>query len=112
MRLIDHDVFTGITTLFEYDELSDTTLIKTEQDVGPQLEISKSFQNDDEYTRAGIKSGMWHYAHIPNGIIQKWLVEKNVNIFNKDDNKKMFQLLNDPEYRHLKTTHKYHQPKT
>lgn len=112
MRLIDHDVFTGITTLFDYDDLTDTTTIKTVQDVEGQLEASKSLASDEDYTKSGFKHDMWHYAHIPNGIIQQWLVEKGVDIFKKDDNKKVFQLLNDPEYRHLKTTHKFHQPKT
>jgi hypothetical protein len=110
-RFLDYDAFSDMETLFHYDEVNDTTYIETKQNVEPQLEASKGLQIDAEYSKAGIKNDMWHYAHIPNGIIEKWRVEKGIDVYNRDHQKAVFALLNDPEYRHLKTTAGYHQPK-
>lgn len=110
-RLIDYDAFTGMETLFHYDEMTDETIIESRQDVSGQLEVAKSLKADDDYSKAGIKNDMWHYAHIPNGIIEKWRVEKGIDVFKDEDKKAVFKLLNDPEYSLLKTTYGYHKPK-
>lgn len=107
-RIIDYDPLTGVKTVFDYDFASDTTYVGTEQDVSVILEANKILQNMDEYTRGGIKNEWWHYATIPNVVIEKWRNELGVDVFNKDHEKKVFSLLNQPEYRYLKTTTKMH----
>lgn len=72
------------------------------------LDANKMLQNDDQLTKDGIKNGWWHYAQVPNIIIEKWLNEHGVNFYDKDHQKKIFKLLNQPEYRYLKTTTKMH----
>ena len=48
-------------------------------------------------------SGMRKVASIPLIIIEKWKRELGVDIYNKNDWPKIKQLLNDPEYRFLRT---------
>ena len=107
-RVMDYDPFTGITTTFDYDWQTDTTYLHRESDVSGILDYNKSLQNEEEHTRKGIKSGWWHYANIPNIIIEKWLNELGVNVYDKEHEKKVFSLLNQPEYKYLKTTTKMH----
>lgn len=97
-----------MTSYFEYHPETDTTVISREQDVDLILDANKVLQNNPEVTKRGIKDGWWHYATIPNIVIEKWLNELGVNVYNKDHSKKVFQLLNQPEYRYLKTTTKMH----
>ncbi len=107
-RVLDYDPMTGVTTYFDYDHATDTTLLGSEQDVSLLLDANKALQNDEEYTKQGIKQGWWQYASYPAIIIEKWLNEYGVNVFNKDHGKKVFELTNRPEYRYLKTTTKMH----
>ena len=110
-RVLEYDPWSGITTWFDYDESSDTTLIYREQDVSAILEMNKALARDEEFTRKGIKNDYWLYAQIPNMIIEKWMNEYGVNVYDKGHQKKVYQLLNQPEYQYLKTTSKYHSVK-
>jgi hypothetical protein len=106
-RLVDYDPFTGVTTYTETE--GDETRIGYEfDDVTPVLDMNKTLQNDEQYTRDGIKDGWWHYAQIPASLILKWRIEEGIDIFSKNDTKKVFAKLNDPQYRYLKTTMKVH----
>jgi len=87
------------------------TVISRTQDVEKILEVNKALANNDEYTKNGFKNEWWHYATIPNIIIEKWLNEEGINAYNDDHWPKVFQKLNSPEYRYLKTTAKFHRPK-
>lgn len=110
-RILDYEPLTGVTTTFDYDPLTDTTIIGTFQDVGPLLERNKLLQLDTDYSKRGIKKDWWHYASIPNVIIEKWLNEDGINVYNKDHTQAVYRKLNDPEYRYLKTTTGFHMPK-
>ena len=105
-RIVDYDPYLGVTTYFEYDPVSDTSIIGREQDVSLLLDQNKRLQNDPEYTRLGIKNEWWHYASYPAVIIEKWMNEYGVNVFDENHNKRVFELTNRPEYRYLKTTTK------
>lgn len=107
-RVLDHDPFTGITRYFDYVPENDTAVIYSEQDVSPILELNKAMQNEPETWKQGVKNSWAMYAQIPNIVIEKWLNEHGVNVYDKDHRKKVFQLLNQPEYRYLKTTTKIH----
>jgi hypothetical protein len=110
-RVLDYDPYTGVTTFFDYDHATDTTVVGHEQDVSLLLDVNKAMQNDTEYSRKGIKNEWWHYASIPAIIIQKWRDEFGIDVFNKDHVKAVYKKLNDPEYRYLKTTAGFHMPK-
>lgn len=107
-RVVDYDPFTGVTTYFDYDYATDTTIVGSEQDVTPLLDMNKTLQNDESYWKKGVKDSWAHYATYPSIIIEKWLNEHGVNVFNKDHQKKVLELVNRPEYRYLKTTTKMH----
>ena len=104
--MIDYDPFTGVTTSFDYDHASDTTLISSEQDVSTLLDANKRLQNDPDVWKSGVKNSWAQYASYPAIVIEKWMNEYGVNVFNKDHTKKVLELTNRPEYRYLKTTTK------
>ena len=110
-RILDYDPFSGMTSRFDYDHSTQTTIIGREQDVSLVLQVNKALQNNEDYSKQGIKNEWWHYATIPPLIIEKWKNEKGVDVFNKDHERAVFRLLNDPEYRYLKTTAGFHMPK-
>jgi len=104
-RVVDYDPHTRITTTFDYIE-DGTVILGHEADVSPVLEQNKALQNFEDYSKKGIKDSWWHYATIPMIVIEKWKIEKGIDVFNKDHAKAVKRLLNDPEYRYLKTTAK------
>ena len=106
-EFIDFDPHTGISHWWDYDAQTDKATISTQQDIEPILEWNKNAANQG-LTDKGIKESWWKYATIPNIIIEKWMNEYGVNIYNKDHQKKVFNLLNRPEYKYLKTTTKMH----
>lgn len=108
-RILDYDPETGVTDVFEYDPLTDTTTLSRQQDVETILEDNKLLQNNDDYWKHGVKNDFAHYATIPLILIEKWLNEEGLDVFNKNHEKRVFQKLNSPEYRYLKTTTKVHQ---
>lgn len=107
-RLVDYDPLTGVSTYFNYDHSTDTSIVSSEQDVSAVIEANKILQNSESYTKKGMKASWWHYASIPNIVIEKWKNEYGVNVFDKNHEKRVFRLLNQPEYRYLKTTTKMH----
>jgi hypothetical protein len=107
LDLIDFDPLSGQAIHAEWKS-DGSFILHHSQDVRPFLERTKALQNDDDYTRKGFKEEWWHYASIPNVLIEKWKREKGVDLFNKAHRKKVFELLNDPEYRFLKATSRKH----
>jgi hypothetical protein len=107
-EIIEYDPFTGMTTSLEYNHADDAVTVYREQDVSPILEMNKAMQNDAEVWKDGVKNSWAHYAQIPNIVIEKWKNDHGVDVFNKDHQKAVFKLLNDPQYRYLKTTTKFH----
>ena len=105
-RIIDYDPVSKVTTYFDYDHVSDTTIVGSEQDVSLLLERNKLLQNNPDYWKQGVKDSWAHYASYPAIIIEKWLNEYGVNVFDKNHQKRVIELTNRPEYRYLKTTTK------
>lgn len=110
-RLIDYDPLTKTSIYHSYDDLTKETVIEEIQDVSHYLEVNRNTQNHDvggggglnEYSRKGIKKSWWHVASVPNSVILKWKKEKGVDVFNKDHTQAIKKLLNDPEWRYLRT---------
>lgn len=110
-QVLNYDPVTKITTTFDYDAASDTSYIGREQDVSALLDFNKVLTNETDVTKEGIKNGWWKYCSIPNVVIEKWINDHGVNFYDRNHTKGIFRLLNRPEYRYLKTTHKFHMPK-
>jgi hypothetical protein len=106
-RFLDYDPFTGLIQHIHYDDLTDETHIETTQDsqrLNAEVDASKSLQNDEDYTKQGMKNEMLHYAHIPSGILMEWFA-MGVDI---KDRKELIKMVNKPEYAYLKTTNLVH----
>jgi hypothetical protein len=101
--LLDVDPLTRTEVWHHYDADTDTTTIEEVQDVQPYLEAAKRLRNDAGYSQKGIKDEMWHYAKIPNAIINKMMLEHGVNVFDKGQAKEVIRLINT-HFPALKTT--------
>ncbi len=109
-HVLDYDPLSGEACLF-HDNQDGTFAIENLQSravIDAMMDGNKEMANDNDFSKQGIKKDWWKYATIPNVLILKWKNELGVDIFNKDDKKKMFALLNSPEYRFLKTTSMRH----
>ncbi len=110
-KLLDYDPLTGLMTWHSYNDLTDETTISYTGDSTPIIELNKQRQNDDELTKQGIKQEMWLYASIPAMVQVEWLLKHGVDIYNKEHGPRMSALLEDPQYKYLKTTTKHHRIK-
>lgn len=110
-RLIGRDPLTGIETYHDYNAQTDETSIIHVGDSEPVLEDNKRLANDPEYSKDGIKQGWWKYASIPAGVQVKWLIEYGVDVWNKHHGERIGKLLEDPQWKYLKTTSGYHKMK-
>lgn len=99
-RLIDHDPLTGISTIWHGSPDGNTFSIEHTQDVEPILNDNKVKRDHVELNK---KSEMWHAASIPAVVQMKWMVDYGVDVFNKDHAEKVKKLLNDPEWKYLRT---------
>ena len=102
--LINYDAYTGISQYHNYDVDTDTSVFESVGDAEPVLELNRAMANDRDYTRKGIKGEFWHYASIPTIFQLKLLTEKGIDVYKKEDGARLSKILEDPEYRHLKTT--------
>lgn len=109
-RILNYDPVSKMTTTFDYTP-DGVVILGREQDISAMLEANKAKANDAQATRDGIKNGWWHYFQLPNVIIEKFINEHGVSIYNKDHWPAIFRLINQPEYKYLKTTAKMHAPK-
>ena len=96
-----------MTTVFESTP-GGGVIIGRWQDVSAIIEKNKILQNESEVTKEGIRNGWWLYFQLPNIIIEKFRNEYGVDVYNRDHQPKVFELVNRPEYRYLKTTTKRH----
>lgn len=106
--LLSSDPVNGIDQYHDYDEETDTSTFICVGDVEPVLENNKKLANDNDTTSRGIKNGWWRYASIPIIFQYKLLAEKGINVYKREDARRLSQVLEDPEYRHLKCTTKKH----
>lgn len=106
-RVLDYNPITGETVFFEYDHLESKVTLTHEQDVSPIIERNKALHGHQDWKKAARKDDLVKYASVPNTVIIKWKQELGVDLFNPDDRKKVFKLLNSPEYAYLKVTDMY-----
>jgi len=102
-RPFDFDPLTGITETF-IDLGGDDFAVRQVQDVTPFIEANKAKQNygnGRDYWKAG--GDFRHEATIPIGVQMDWLTRYGIDVYNPDHMKGVTRLLNDPEYRYLKT---------
>ncbi len=99
-RFFDHCPMTGVTEWFE--DTDDGFMIHYEQDAEPTIELNKAKQSMGRAYYAK-DPDLWKVASIPIGVQYKWLIEHGVDVMQRDHWPKVKRLLNDPEWRYLKT---------
>jgi hypothetical protein len=77
-------------------------VVETRQDVRPILDFNKWSQNHNH--GYSVDRSIRHVASIPLIIIEKWRNELGVDYWNPDHQDKVDALLNDPEWRWLRST--------
>ena len=107
-RLLDYDPVRGLSCYYEYKDGTQEVILTHEQDVSLMLDANKRDAADHDKTANGIKNDWWKYASIPAIVEIEWLQKFGVNLHDPAHKKKVFQLLNSPDYKYLKTTDKIH----
>jgi len=101
-RLLEADPVTGVVEYHHYDAATDHTVIETVQDLAPVLERNKSLQNADDRGWSPSRD-LRRAATIPDIIVLKWRNDYGIDVFNRDHWAAVKRLLNDPEWRYLRT---------
>lgn len=111
-RLLDYEPDTGVQTWHSYDHDTKETVIEVVQDAAPFLRVNKAHMNRDTATSGGlnsvsrqqIKESWWHVACIPIGVQYEWSRRYGIkSVYQKEYWPKIRRLLNDPEWRYLRT---------
>jgi hypothetical protein len=96
------DLYSDIKTELHYDEAQGIVTENRIQDVEPYLDANKREQSLNLNKR--YESELFNkVARIPNIVIEKWLREEGLDIFNPDHEQRLLRKLNDPEFAHLRT---------
>jgi hypothetical protein len=107
-QLLDYDPIRGVSCFYEYKPATQEIVLTHEQDVQAILDANKADANDSDKTARGIKNDWWKYASIPAIVEIEWMNKFGVDLGNPHHKRKIFELLNHPDYKYLKTTHKVH----
>jgi hypothetical protein len=110
-QILDVNPLTGEVVTFEYHNDTDGFTIGHHQDVTPILEENKRVALDTDKHKRQAKEEWAKYATIPNVVILEWKNKYGVDFFDKNHDKRVFELLEDPEYRYLKRTTYKHVPR-
>lgn len=74
-----YDPFTGVTTTIGGED--DKLIVKSDADVSAALDYATKLRNATEYSKQGIKSGLWHTVHIPDIVILKMKMEDGFDAY-------------------------------
>jgi hypothetical protein len=97
-RLLDGNG--DVSYIGHYEEAEDRMTIETVQDVAPYLEKNRQQAISGTFDK---KAPMRKMASIPLVIIEKWLREEGLDVFNADHQTRLMRKLHDPAYAYLRT---------
>lgn len=90
------------TEIFHADEMTGDFTIETRSDVAPVIDNNKRLATaGDGY---GPTRELRRIASIPLNVIALWKEKYGVDVFNRDHNDGVKRLLNDPDWRYLRTS--------
>jgi hypothetical protein len=101
----EYDPYTGVTSINVTSDDDETVTVRREQDVQPILDMTAEARNTNA-ADIGIKKDIWFYCTIP-VTVQYEMLNKGINIFNKDHTAKVLEEIN-ANYPKLKLTNKTH----
>lgn len=98
----DRDPLTGAEEFFHFDDETGGFRIQTREDVEPLIDLNRRLYNDG--TNGWTPSrDLKRVAHIPASVILIWKESYGVDVFNRNHAPALKRLLNDPEWRHLRS---------
>lgn len=100
--LFDRDPLTGAEEFFHFDDDKGAFTIETRADVEPLIDLNKRRFNDGTNGWTEHRD-MKRIASIPPEIIVLWKQRYGVDVFDKNHKGALKRLLNDPEWRYLRT---------
>ena len=101
--ILDHDPLSGVTEHLEFHD--EKMRVVRSQPVNHVLDLASAMAKDDDYTKQGVKQDHWHYARIPDIVMEEMRAKYGVWWEDKNDkgHKKFFSVLNT-HYPAFKTT--------
>jgi len=104
-QALDDGAHNGIMQRMIHDEAEDLLVVQSIADVEPFLEQNKADMREAETGSRGYTPSrdLQRVASIPNIIIEKWLREDGINVFDDNDADKVLAKLDSPEYLFLRT---------
>lgn len=98
---IDYDEDTGVVQ--KMVKVDGKNYIQTRSaDLSANLDHNQNLQNDGSNGYSPSRE-LQHVASIPLSLVEHWKKVHRVDIFNRDHDKKILQLLNDSDLRKLRT---------
>lgn len=103
-EFFDYDPTRGVRRLFDFDEITGTAYIRTEQDVDALLGVTRELRNTGVFDSKSREMHLW--AVIP-AVVQLELRKKGLDIFSKDQAMlRRVQAEIQANYPYLRTTEK------
>lgn len=78
--------------------------IETKQDLSKLFSLTRRLRNEFDGYRDKAEHHFHRYAIIPNVVIDKWMNDYGIDVFDPEHEPRVRNLLNDPDWRHLRTT--------
>ncbi len=101
--LLDYNPVTGLktTAVVEDGEFR----VTYSQDITPAMERVQKLRNADQYSRDGIKNGLWHAVHIPDVECMRMITEDGFDPYSSSAKEvRAFLKRNRDKYGHLFVT--------
>lgn len=92
--------------MFDYDPVKDEVFLTYEQDVSVFLDRMKSYRDNPEHWKKGVKEDWAYYASIP-VVVEMELMKKGLYLHNSGQTKEILKEINT-NYPHLRATEKWH----
>lgn len=100
LKPFSFDPVTGLLT--QYEDTDDGFALHYSQDAQPILDANAQKRSMGREYYASDKD-MWKVASIPVGVQMIWLTKYGVDVYKEEDWPRVRRLLNDSEWRYLKT---------
>lgn len=105
MQILGYEVDPMSGERITYGAQAGRFIVKRERDIAPALDYTSALRNANEYTKRGIKVGLWHALHIPDTVAAKMLAEDGFDVYRRSAKEiRVFLRQNRAKYANLFTT--------
>ena len=106
-RFLDTDPLDGGIETFDYDDNTETAIIRRIADVQPVIDRNKELLNHGVHQKTPGDLDMRLVASIPTGVAYVWLERYGICAWKREHWDKVKALLNSNEWRYLRTNELY-----